>query len=135
MPSVSLNFYSSLHVKVFFPPPPPPPPTLLRISKKPPGQEDIVLPLSSKRMPRPLCFTPTPFTAYINITLWHASTSRRPLIGRLQSVNHYFFLNQVMWVEEGRGRVVQFTGRCLSTESRSARRAGERGEEAVCRPQ
>lgn len=31
-----------------------------------------------------------------------------------------------MWVEEGRGRVMQFTGRCLSTESRSARRAGER---------
>lgn len=36
-----------------------------------------------------------------------------------------------MWVEEGRGRVLQFTGRCLSTtKSRFARQAEARGRAA-----
>lgn len=57
-------------------------------------------------------------SAYINITVWHASTARRPLIGCfLHRVNHLFLFflfffskSEVMWAEEGdkrRRRVLQ----------------------------
>lgn len=110
------NFYASLHVKVFH-------------------HRDPGYPRSRPVRKIKDCFASflqtdaTPpllhsywSAVYINITLWHASTSRRLVIGCFGRVNHVFFLIQAVWEEEKRGCDQQFTGRCASSEEPGLRR-------------
>lgn len=115
----------------------PPPPPLLRISKKPPGQEDkrLFCLFSPKEYHAPPASLPLVRCVHKHYTLArvHGEAVSDWLCLPCQS---YFFPNRVggRW----RGRIQQFTGRCLSSTSRSAKQArGGRGAgrgKTACRP-